>query len=174
MGPLQRWASIAACTLFALGCRDDLTAEKPLLCPDPDLYREAVQPYVEKRCGTLDCHGNTQQPLRIYGQFGLRHPVEANIPGGEPTSGIESEANYLAACGVEPERMAEALENLGASADQLKLVAKPRGQMNHKGGRVVNEGDSGDNCLMGWIGSISNEDAARVRAECKAALDSLE
>ncbi len=171
---LSKQISAALLLLFAAGCRDDLTAEKPLLCPDPDLYREAVQPYVQKRCGTLDCHGNSNRPLRIYGQFGLRHPAESNFPGGEPTTTIEADANYLSACGVEPELMSRSLENLGASADQLKFVAKARGQLNHKGGKVVDEGDPGDNCLMGWIGTISNEDAARVRAECKAALDSLQ
>ena len=159
--------------LSATACRDDLTAQKPLLCPESALFAEAVQPYLEKRCGTLDCHGSSQRPLSIYGQFGLRHPLEANVSGGEPTTDVESNANYLSACSLEPELMAGALENLGASADKLKLVAKPRGQMNHKGGRVVNEGDPGDRCIMGWVGAISNEDAARVRAECKTALESL-
>jgi hypothetical protein len=166
------WATTAL-LVFSLGCRDDLVSDKPLLCPDPALYSEAVQPYVEKRCGTLDCHGSTQRPLRIYGQFGLRHPVETHVSGGEPTTPAELDANYLSFCGLEPERMAEALDDLGASADRLKIVAKARGLMNHKGGRVVEEGDPGDRCLSGWVGKISTEDAARVRAECKAALEIL-
>ena len=29
---------------------------------------------LEQRCGTLDCHGNTARPMRIFGSIGLRAP----------------------------------------------------------------------------------------------------
>ena len=31
-----------------------------------------VSRLLEKRCGTLDCHGQVGRSLRLYGQFGLR------------------------------------------------------------------------------------------------------
>ncbi len=163
----------SASALCVLACQEDTSLSKPLYCPDPELFAEAVSPYLEKRCGTLDCHGSQQRPLRFYGQLGLRHITELNVSGGEPTTEAELADNYLSTCGLEPEKMQEAVTDLGASADQLKLIAKPRGQMDHKGGQVVVEGDPGDRCISGWVGQISEEDAARVRTECKAALDRI-
>lgn len=163
---------LGAAALAETGCAPE-QAEKPLLCPDPELFKEAVSPYLEKRCGTLDCHGSESRPLRIQGQLGLRSAVELNVSGGEPTTATELEANYVAVCGLEPENMADVVQSFGASADLLKLVAKPRGEMHHKGGKVVEQGDDGDRCITGWVGKLSNEDAARVRTECKAALDRL-
>lgn len=34
----------------------------------------AVSEVIERRCATLDCHGQSSRPLRIYGNAGLRRP----------------------------------------------------------------------------------------------------
>jgi hypothetical protein len=33
-----------------------------------------VSEVMERRCGTLDCHGQSSRPLRVYGNSGLRRP----------------------------------------------------------------------------------------------------
>jgi hypothetical protein len=43
----------------------------------------------------------------------------------------------------------------------------------HKGGRVVEEGDPGDRCIVGWISAVSESDADEVRKQCAAALSQL-
>ncbi len=49
-----------------------------------------VSEVLERRCGTLDCHGQSSRPLRIYGNAGLRRP--------EPDLGTE-ECKKDADCG---------------------------------------------------------------------------
>jgi hypothetical protein len=159
---------------FFAGCQDGLDARQPVTCADPKLFAEAVSPYIERRCGTLDCHGSAQRPLRLYGELGLRHPLEENVSGGVETTSLERDANFESVCGVEPERMTEAVGDLGASADKLLIVAKPRDVRHHKGGKVIDEGSDADRCLTGWVGALSAEDRAEVRARCKAALAALE
>jgi len=156
------------------GCQSDLDARQTLTCPDEKLFRTAVSPFIEKRCGTLDCHGSATQPLRLYGELGLRHPAEANVSGGVETTSIERQDNFASVCGLEPEKMADAVGNLGASADQLLFISKPRDAMHHKGGKVIEEGSDADRCLTGWVGALTPEDAAEVNARCKAAAEALE
>jgi len=38
--------------------------------------------------------------MRLYGQYGLRHPEEPNRSGGAATTFREREDNYAAVCGV--------------------------------------------------------------------------
>lgn len=42
-------------------------------CPSPDGFR-VVSQVVERRCGTLDCHGDPGRSFRVYGRAGLRLP----------------------------------------------------------------------------------------------------
>lgn len=56
-------------------------------CPpfDPNAADDSfviVSEVLERRCGTLDCHGQAARPLRIYGNAGLRRP--------EPDLGTEN------------------------------------------------------------------------------------
>ncbi|MGH7294249.1 MAG: hypothetical protein ACRELB_04925, partial [Polyangiaceae bacterium] len=55
-----------------------------------------VSRVLEKRCGTLDCHGQVGRALRIYGVNGLRfvQPDSSDEPGQGSTSELELEANY--------------------------------------------------------------------------------
>ncbi len=139
-------------------------------CPNKDVFVQHVSPYLERRCGTLDCHGQETRPMRIYGQLGLRHPRETNISGGAVTSPLELDANFDAVCNLDPEAMAESAETLGASADQLLLVNKMRGIERHKGGEAVIPQTAGDRCVLNWL---KFKDATVVEPDCTAAVDQL-
>ena len=59
---------------------------------------DAMQP----SCGTLDCHGQPDRNLRLYGGRGLRlDPVKASKDGD--TEPPEYEANYWSVVALEPE-----------------------------------------------------------------------
>lgn len=118
-----------------------------------------VSAVVERRCGTLDCHGTLARPLRIYGQYGLRKPGggdAGDYPGGlTPTTTAELVDNYQSMAGLEPE-----LFNLVVSGkdqpETLTLVRKPRLLEKHKGGLVWNKGDTGDKCVIDWLTGIKD------------------
>jgi len=152
------------------GCSEDTDGTIAMRCPDAAVFASAVSPYLERRCGSLDCHGDRKRPLRFYSQFGHRHPSEANVSGGNPTTEIELNANYGSVCGLEPEEMAEVIDDFGQSAEVLQLLAKPRGLIHHKGGQVVAEGDNADSCILGWL---RNDPADTVQGLCDAALDQI-
>jgi len=140
-------------------------------CPNPDVFAQAVSPYLERRCGTLDCHGQMTRPMRIYGQLGLRHPLESNVSGGAGTTALELEANFSSVCNVDPEAMEEVKGDRGASADKLLLVNKARGLERHKGGKIVNEQDAGDRCILNWLKLMPLD---QVKADCDAAIAPLQ
>jgi hypothetical protein len=139
-------------------------------CPNKDVFTQHVSPYLERRCGTLDCHGQPTRQMRLYGQLGLRHPLELNVSGGATTTTAELDSNFAAVCNLDPEAMQDVVEKLGASADQLLLVNKARGLERHKGGKVVNEQDEGDKCILDWL---KFRDATVVGPSCAAAVDRL-
>jgi hypothetical protein len=125
-------------------------------CPPLEDFKK-VSPLLERRCGTLDCHGQASRPLRIYGQYGLRlKPDDVNDPDlysgnlDHPTTPIEVEANYRAVCGLEPEKMSQVVAgDLGPEA--LTFVRKPRLAEKHKGGRIWDQGKPPDRCITGWV-----------------------
>ncbi|MFO0588883.1 MAG: hypothetical protein U0441_15140 [Polyangiaceae bacterium] len=165
-------SSVAAvCGLFAASCAKDLNATVTNACPSQDVFQQSVSPYMERRCGTLDCHGGIARPMRLFGKLGLRHPDENNIPGGKATTTVELDANYTSVCGIEPEKMNDTVANLGNSADELLMIRKARGLEKHKGGKVVNEADHADNCMLGWL---RGDKAATVDQECAAAIADLQ
>ena len=150
---------------------DEYTQDGTFACPDQELFIANVSPLIERRCGTLDCHGTSFRPMRVYGRLGLRHPVETNVSGGAPTTQAELLANYSAICTLDPEPMAEAVKDRGSSAEKLLLVNKARGLEAHKGGIVVAENDPADRCILGWIKRLPPE---QLKADCDAALAQLE
>ena len=121
----------------------------------------SVSAVLERRCGTLDCHGQASRPLRIYGQYGLRRPEPEGSPnvenyaeyysgGKEPTTLAELEDNYRLLLGLEPELTAKVYRE-GRAPDVLTLVRKARLREKHKGGLLWNKGDPGDVCLTNWL-----------------------
>jgi hypothetical protein len=145
-----------------------LAGSEVFSCPDGALFTEHVSEYMERRCGTLDCHGSPARPMRLYGQFGLRHPTEENVSGGSPTTQLEREDNYGAVCGVEPEKTDEIRHN--GSASTLLVVTKARGTEGHKGGHVIVQNSPEDLCISGWLSGSKSEIVAPA---CEQAIKAL-
>jgi hypothetical protein len=127
-----------------------------------------VSSVLERRCGTLDCHGSMYRPLKIYGQIGLRRPEpkgSTNVKsykdyysgGTEPTTEAELLDNYLSVIGLEPEIL-EAVVIKKEPPETLTLVRKPRLREKHKGGLIWTASDPGDLCLLNWL--TGDEDTA--------------
>ncbi len=111
-----------------------------------------VSRVLEKRCGTLDCHGQIGRPLRIYGEFGLRFVDDAgDQPGVGATTPTEYEANYQSVIGLQPEIMTLVVEQQ-LPPESLMLQREPLQLERHKGGAVFVEGDDAYNCLTTWLG----------------------
>ncbi len=115
-----------------------------------------VSTVLERRCGTLDCHGQVGRPLRIYGQYGLRFVDDAgDVPGVQPTTATEYEANYQSVVGLQPELMTEVVQG-NAQPEDLLLLRKPLQLERHKGGAVFVDGDDGDTCFTSWLAGQTN------------------
>jgi len=157
---------------------------EPELVPSYAQFKQGrVSYFLERRCGTLDCHGQAGRPLRIYGHYGLRLPNQAGL---RPTSGDTSEeevaANYRSVVGLQPEVinrvvLARAEGNCALEGEpdvpclhHLLLVAKPLScnlnesvgcndkalGVEHKGGPIIARGDDGYACLLTWIQGITD------------------
>jgi hypothetical protein len=110
-----------------------------------------VHMFLEHRCGTLDCHGQTGRPFRLYSSGGLRLLNDAGlVSGGGADSPEEIYANYQSLVGVQPEETALVIGGQEPPR-QLLVVGKPLGLVTHKGGQVLAAGDSSDACLEGWL-----------------------
>lgn len=122
-----------------------------ILAPDQGEFT-TVSPVLEKRCGTLDCHGQVGRPLRIYSGNGLRLPVDGGgIPGSSPTTQDEVTANYRAVIGLEPEELTRVVAGEDPPRSLL-LLKKPLLLEAHKGGPAfapVN--DPGETCITSWV-----------------------
>jgi hypothetical protein len=155
----------AASMLIAAGCSAvDPTAELTVKGPSFGAQGSAFRPIsavMERRCGTLDCHGSTYRPLKIYGQIGLRRPEakdSTNVKsfkdyysgGSEPTTEAELFDNYTSMIGLEPEILGAVVAGKDLP-DSLTLVRKPRLREKHKGGLIWNQSDPGDLCLINWL-----------------------
>jgi hypothetical protein len=160
----------SATVVAAAGCSGvDSTAKLTVTGPSFGTQGSAFLPVssvLERRCGTLDCHGSTYRPLKIYGQIGLRRPEEPDSTnvvsykdyysgGSEPTTEAELFDNYLSVIGLEPEIL-EAVVSKKDLPDALTLVRKPRLREKHKGGLIWNQSDPGDLCLINWLTGIAD------------------
>lgn len=135
-----------------------------------------VSEVLEKRCGTLDCHGTPFRPLRIYGQLGLRLPIAQKDwkgkpedyakyysgDGSLPTTADELLANYQSVVGLEPELTTKVVEQQ-LLPEALTFIRKPRLAEKHKGGKIWDQAKPGDLCLTAWItaGPSSGGDAGK-------------
>jgi hypothetical protein len=127
---------------------------------------ELVSDAMVYRCGTLDCHGNTFRNMRLYGYGGLRI-----TPGVKPdqNNGIrvpaETDANYEAIVGLEPESLAVVIAEGGREPERLTLVAKARGLQNHKGGPAMKPGEHIDDCITSWLrGNVADDRCRKATA----------
>ena len=147
---------LAILALVAVGCvSTDDAAPAAFDCPDSADF-PLVSQVVERRCGTLDCHGDPSRPLRIYGRSGLRLDFQdpgdnPDVTGSEtPTNALELEQNRASLCGLEPEKMAAVVAG-DEPPETLTIVRKPRLTEAHKGGRVFVVDQPGDRCLLSWL-----------------------
>ena len=170
---LLAFLSLASCSSV------DDTAVSTVSCGDFTTFPK-VSEVLEKRCGTLDCHGSFERPLRLYGQVGQRRLEDAGafnfdagaygqyFPGGAvslATTEAELLDNYRSVCGLEPELMTRVV-TLQAAPEDLTLLRKARLIEKHKGGKVFNPGREGDLCLTTWLTQASNADAGFDLGPC--------
>ncbi len=115
-----------------------------------------VAEFLDHRCGTLDCHGQTSRNLRIYGCYGLRLS-DADITncsraqGGKGTTSDEHQATFRSLVGLEPAVMSEVVATHGQHPELLTFVRKARGIEAHKGGKLITPGDDQDVCITSWL-----------------------
>jgi hypothetical protein len=152
-------SSVAVC---AAACQaPDANKVTAILAPDYDQFKgvaldgawqpAGVSRLLERRCATLDCHGQVGRPLRIYGQYGLRWEQDGSVrPGVEPTTEVEYEANYEAVIGLQPEMMSLVVSG-AESPEALMLLRKPLQLERHKGGAVFESGDDAYTCITSWL-----------------------
>lgn len=179
-----RLALAALASLAVLGgCRvPDTNQATEVLAPSYDQFKgvaadgalqsAGVSRLLERSCGTLDCHGQLDRPLRIYGQYGLRWPEDGSFrPGIEPTSEAEVQANYAAVVGLEPEVMSRVVAGMEPPTLHLLLLRKPLLKERHKGGLVFEDGAPADTCLTAWLTAPADPAAAtNLFAACALAV----
>ena len=124
-----------------------------------------MSPVFERRCGTLDCHGQPGRPLRIYSGLGLRIPNDAgDVPGSSATTVDEITTNYRAVIGLQPEQMTRVIAGQ-AQPRSLLILSKPLNLESHKGGPAfAPTGDPGEGCITTWI------QGAVDKTQCAAAV----
>ena len=129
-----------------------------VLAPDFQTFHDQIDPYIEKQCGTLDCHGQPGRGFRVYGFRGLRlYANEAGlVPGLQVTTQEEITANFYALISVEPEEMSRVVARNGQDADQLLFMRKALNYERHKGGAVMGFGSDAYNCFESWLQMPAN------------------
>lgn len=116
-----------------------------------------MQPFLEGRCATLDCHGDEGRPLRLYSETGLRGPA---VDRASPLGADELEANAWSLVNVDPG--APPLDHLV----YLKPLAEREGGMHHVGGDVFVHESAESNCIFGWL---AGETTSSWAADCDTA-----
>jgi hypothetical protein len=122
---------------------------------------------LDRRCGTLDCHGSLDRNFRLYGQEGLRLE-DPDLPGAGDTTAAELDASYHSLVGLEPEILTTVVREGGARPERLTLVRKARATEDHLGGKLFAIGDDQDVCLTSWLTGTLDEEA------CKRAIASID
>ncbi|MEO8884003.1 MAG: hypothetical protein ABI377_11425 [Devosia sp.] len=150
---LRAAQALIALVLSLQGCGPSVAEEaarlgSSLQAPSQTAFPD-VADALQKRCATLDCHGQAGRNLRLYGYGGLRLS-KADTPIGIPTTDLEYNASYDSLVGLEPEVMSEVVQ-LRADVNQLTMVRKIRGIEHHKGGQLVVEGNALDRCIVLWL-----------------------
>ena len=165
--------AIAASFLLTMACAaapdDGSEPRLPVAALDADAYAAMVQPVLEKRCGSLDCHGQLPRGLRVYGMNGLRLPNDAgNFPGVGATTAAEARATYVSVVGLEPEKLDALVGVQPRSRDdayRLLVLAKPLAVERHRGGISLRRGEPAEQCLLTWVLGSRMGWRARRRAE---------
>lgn len=136
--------------------KDQLTTA---IVPDLDTYVTNVDPYLTRRCGTLDCHGQPGRAYRIYSSRGFRLPslLDGSLVSGEQaTDPEERRANFRALVAIEPEELSRFMAANAPPDDteaprKLLFLRKAQRIERHKGGAAMAEDDPGYRCVLAWL-----------------------
>ena len=156
---------VAGVVSAVIGC-SETAPEAPLDLPSQSQF-PLVLDGLERRCGTLDCHGTPGRNLRLYTGSGLRLSSE-DIPGNGQTTPAEYDASYWSVYGLEPEIMNAVVADQGKDPERLALIRKARGTESHKPGVLVQVGDATDDCLTSWLAGEASETACKASANFTA------
>jgi hypothetical protein len=143
--------ALASCSSIAADRRIGVDA------PDEGSFSApgSVGDFLERRCGTLECHGQMGRNLRIWGATGMRLS-DADIPAfTKPTTADEYRATYRSLVGLEPTVMSAVVDGRGGP-ELLTFVRKARGLEAHKGGQLIMAGDDQDVCVTSWLSGKIN------------------
>jgi hypothetical protein len=155
----------------AFGCSSVPSSSDRVIVEGPQVGQftgaTGVDAVFERRCGSLDCHGQVGRPLRIYSANGLRLPNEAGLlPGGGPTSSDEQNDNYRSIITIEPEKMTEVVQQSpNGDPFTLLILRKPLNIESHKGGPVISKDDATSVCFAQWIGAATLDPACATAAQ---------
>jgi hypothetical protein len=145
----------AAALLGTASCASipDSSRYTVVLQPDYEVYKASVDNYLQRRCGTLDCHGQPGRAYRIYGFQGFRlYNEDAGLVSGlQPTTEAERRANFQAIVALEPEEMSRVIATQGEDPNKLIFLRKPLQVERHKGGPAMAEDDPGYRCVVSWL-----------------------
>lgn len=149
--PLLRCAALS---FGLLACGPDVGAV-PLSEPDVAGFGE-LQPWLEARCATLDCHGDPGRPLRLFSETGLRAP---GVTRDAPLTAGELEDNAWSLFGVDD---APAERHLAVT----KPLARSAGGVHHVGGDLwTTTDDPAHRCLVGWLEKGTRAETWRTDCE---------
>ncbi|MEO9234064.1 MAG: hypothetical protein ABI421_12075 [Polyangiaceae bacterium] len=142
--------SVFLILIFVVACSTpDADSRTITITPDRASF-DPVAAALDRRCGTLDCHGSRYRNLRMWGQDGMRLGL-GDIPGGAQTTTAEIDSMYSAITQLEPEIMSEVVADHGQNPERLTLIRKARGTEKHAGGAILIPGDVRDRCLLSWL-----------------------
>lgn len=123
--------------------------------PDFQTYKQFVDTYLQRQCGTLDCHGQPGRAYRMYGFTGfrlLRDDGGSDLKTGvDVTTEEEIIANFRAIISVEPEEMARLVARGGSDPLKLIFLRKPMELERHKGRRIIAPNDDAFKCITAWL-----------------------
>ena len=117
--------------------------------PGPPAFN-VVSDALDIHCGTLNCHGNNDRNMRIFGFYGTRLS-DKDKTGAAATSEDEYQANFESIISIEPERLSQIVRSGGANEGKWVVLSKGRGTEHHKGGSRMTPGDAMDTCFTSWI-----------------------
>jgi hypothetical protein len=145
-----RFRALAALSIVVACTLPSSTNTNPEIVPDRATF-PPVADLLEKRCGTLDCHGSAYRNMRVYGSLGLRlAPNDRPLAKGQTTA-QEYDADFDSIVALEPELTSAVVTAGGASPERLTFVRKARGTEHHKGGSLMQAGDPEDTCITSWL-----------------------
>ena len=158
-----RLAFLGGVASLALSCasKPDSSSQPSLQVADvdPAAFRDNVEPVFERRCASIDCHGQVSAGMRLYSEDGLRLPNSDNLAAGSgPTSVAEINANYIALVGLQPELITSVVaKKPNPTADDVRhllILAKPLQLERHKGGPALLLGEPAEECIEIWLQSL--------------------